>query len=145
MTILRLIIGVLVGLFAITLVAESIEFVTVKIISGMKFSELTNNESGYFEARNTTGVLFFKATYSFLAGIIGGYLTSWISLGKPQLAIFLLIGIQILSLIWAGFFSDLSQTGPIWMWIYLIVIIPLGISFGHRILVKKKNALQQSI
>lgn len=113
MTVLRLIIGVFIGLFAITLVAGSIEFVTVKIISGMKFSELTTNESGYFEVRNTTGVLFFKAIYSFLAGTIGGFLTSRISLEKPQLAIFLLIGIQVISLVWAGFFSELSQTGPI--------------------------------
>ena len=145
MTVARIIIGVFVGLIAITLVAESIEFVTVKIISGKSFSELTTDESGYFEIRNTIGILLFKILYSLLAGVTGGYLSSLISTQRPQLSVYILTGLQVLSLIWAGFFSELSQTGPIWMWIYLIIVIPMGISLGHKINVKKKNALQQSI
>ena len=49
MTLVRIIIGVVAGLIAITLIAESVEFVTVKIISGKSYSQLTVNESGYFE------------------------------------------------------------------------------------------------
>ena len=145
MKVVRIIIGVVAGLIAITLIAESVEFVTIKIISGKSFAELTTDESGYFEVRNTIGILLFKILYSFFAGIVGGYLTSKISLARPQLAIFLLIGIQVLSLIWGGFYSELSQTGPIWMWIYLIIVIPMGISLGHKINVKKKNALQYRV
>ena len=139
MKVVRIIIGVVAGLIAITLIAESVEFVTIKIISGKSFAELTTDESGYFEVRNTIGILLFKILYSFFAGIVGGYLTSKISLARPQLAIFLLIGIQVLSLIWGGFYSELSQTGPIWMWIYLIIVIPMGISLGHKINVKRKT------
>lgn len=145
MKVVRIIIGVVAGLIAITLIAESVEYVTIKIISGKSFAELTTDESGYFEVRNTIGILLFKILYSFFAGIVGGYLTSKISLARPQLAIFLLIGIQVLSLIWGGFYSELSQTGPIWMWIYLIIVIPMGISLGHKINVKKKNALQYRV
>lgn len=138
---LRVVISVFVGLIAITLIAESVEFVTVKIVSGKNFSDLTSNQSGYFEVRNTHGILLFKILYSFLAGIVGGYLAARISLGRPLLAILLLIGIQVLSLIWAGFFSELSKTGPFWMWVYLILLIPLGIFIGYKMRVKKKSDL----
>ena len=137
MKVLRIFISVFVGLIAITLVAESIELITVKVISGKSFSELTANESVYFEVRNTIGILLFKILYSFLAGISGGYLASRISLSRAHLTIRLLIGIQVLSLVWAGFLSELNQTGPVWMWIYMIVIIPSGIVFGHKINLRK--------
>lgn len=145
MTAIRLIFGVFVGLIAITVVAESVEFLTIKIVTGKQFSELTEVQNEYFEIRNTTWILVFKSLYSFIAGVIGGYLATWISSGKPQLALILLIGIQVLSLVWAGFLSELSATGPLWMWIYLILVIPLGIFIGHKMRVKKKNALQQSL
>ena len=73
-----------------------------------------------------------KAFYSLLAGIVGGYLITWISKEKSNIAIFILIAIQYVSLIWAGFISDLSVTGPIWMWIYLLIIIPMGIWLGYK-------------
>jgi len=73
----------------------------------------------------------------------GGFLTSRINTDRPQLAIYLLIALQILSLVRAGFFSELSKTGPIWMWIYLLIIIPLAITFGHKINIKIKKTLQK--
>jgi len=134
---LRVILGVFIGLIGITLVAESIELVTVKIVSGKSFSELTANESDYFERRNVIGILLFKILYSFFAGFAGGYLAAKISSARPQLAMLLLIVIQVLSLLWSGFFSELSQTGPTWMWIYLILVIPLGVIFGYKITLTK--------
>jgi hypothetical protein len=145
MKVVRLILGVFVWLMSITLVAELIEFLTVKVFSGMSFSELTTDEKGYFEVRNSIGILLFKILYSFLAGLTGGYLASRISIGNPKLAIYLLMGFQVLSLIWGGFFSELSQTGPTWMWIYLIIIVPAGIYFGHKISEKKQKVVQQRI
>ncbi|MEO1652617.1 MAG: hypothetical protein AAFU64_03645 [Bacteroidota bacterium] len=133
MKIIRLIIGVFIGLMAITFVAETIEFITVKLVTGSPFAELTQNPDSYFKVRNRTWILIFKIFYSLLGGLAGGYLATWISGKGSLLAIFILIGVQVLSLVWAGFLSELGQTGPTWMWIYLILVIPLGIWWGHRV------------
>ena len=49
-----------------------------------------------------------------------------------EITILVLIIIQIISLIWGGFFSDLSSTGPIWIWAYLLIITPIGIWIGYK-------------
>lgn len=128
----RLIIGVIVGLMAITIIAETIEFVIVKSVSGKSLDELQADQSHYFKIRNQKWILMTKAFYSLLAGIVGGYLTTWISKEKSNISIYILIAIQLVSLIWGGFISDLSVTGPIWMWIYLLIIIPMGIWLGYK-------------
>lgn len=128
----RLIIGVIVGLITITIIAETIEFIIVKSASGKSLDELQADQSHYFKIRNQNWILMTKAFYSLLAGIVGGYLTTWISKEKSNIAIFILIAIQFVSLIWGGFISDLSVTGPIWMWIYLLIIIPMGIWLGYK-------------
>lgn len=122
----------MVGLFAITFVAELIEFFTVKLASGKDINTLTQHQEMYFEIRNTTWILIFKVFYSLLAGFVGGYLASWIAGAKAKIAIYFLTGIQVLALIWASFLSDLGASGPIWMWFYLILIIPLGIWLGYQ-------------
>lgn len=135
MKIVRLILGIIVGLIMISLVAETIEFFTVKIASGLPFSELSDpkNQSTYFATRNTAYILGFKMIYSLLAGFVGGYVAAWISTPLNKRAIYLLIGIQISTLAWAGFFStEFSATGPLWMWMALILIVPLGIWLGHQ-------------
>lgn len=134
MAIVKLIIGVIIGLIAITIVAEAIEFLLVRSLSGIPSSVLQYNQELYFNVRNTHWVLGLKFAYSILAGYVGGYLVTWINLnsGKVKYAIYTLIGIQLVSLIWAGFFSELSNTGPYWMWLYLILVIPGGIWLGYR-------------
>jgi len=137
MRIVKLILGIFIGLIAITVVAEFIEFTTVKLVSAKPFSELTGNQEHYFSVRNTIWILIFKIFYSLLAGIVGGYFTTWISSEKSKIAIYVLIGIQLLSLIWGGFISEMSSTGPLWMWIYLIVLVPVGVWIGYKIRIKK--------
>ena len=125
MKVVRLIPGVIIVLMAITLVAEAIEFVTVKLTTGKSFAVLSENQQEYFEARNRNWILMFKVGYSLLAGIVGGFLSAWIAGRYARLATLMLIVVQVLSLIWAGFLSDLGETGPVWMWLYLMGIIPL--------------------
>ena len=132
MKFLRLVLGVIVGLMAITIVAETIEFGIVKVISRKSFDFLQANRDEYFAVRNKTWILVVKIGYSMVAGIFGGYITTWISRGMSRIAIYVLIFIQVASLIWGGFISELSKTGPTWMWIYLVTIIPLAVWVGHR-------------
>ena len=139
----KLILGIIIGLLVITFVAEIIEFTIVKSISNKSFEELQVSQSEYFNIRNRNDILISKILYSLFAGIVGGYLTTWISKKMSRVAILVLIVIQVISLIWGGFISDLSSTGPIWMWIYLIIIIPIGIWIGYKW--KSKNALQPSV
>ncbi len=136
----KLILGVVIGLLTVTLVAELIEFTIVKSISNKSFEYLKENQSEYFSFRNRNWILISKMFYSLFAAIVGGYFATWISKSMSEIAIKILIGIQMISLIWGGFISDLSSTGPVWMWIYLLIIIPIGIWIGYKW--KIKNAQQ---
>ena len=139
----KLVLGVIIGLLAVTLVAEIVEFIIVKSISDKSFGYLQENQSEYFNIRNRNSILIAKIGYSLFAGIIGGYLATWISKTMSNITIWILIVIQIISLIWGGFFSDLSSTGPIWMWIYLLIVVPSGIWIGYKW--RTNNALQNSV
>ncbi|WP_299273502.1 hypothetical protein [uncultured Psychroserpens sp.] len=134
---LRLILSIIVGMITITLVAEAIEFLTVKLSSGENLDVLTKNQEKYFSHRNTSGILIFKMIYSLLAGFIAGYITSLIAKVKHRTGIYILIALQAISLIYAGFISEMGTTGPLWMWIGLIISIPIGILLGNKLYSKK--------
>lgn len=131
---LRLILGVFIGLMAITIIAESIEFYTVKFVSQKSAEYLTSESSAneYFAVRNQVLILIFKFFYSLLGAFIGGYLCAWISGSMARMGIYILILVQIAAIVWAGFISELGASGPVWMWIYLLVILPLGIWWGYK-------------
>ena len=129
----RLVAGTLVGLVAITFVAESIEFLIVRVLSGKSFDYLSTHQDEYFEIRNQSGILITKLLYNSVAAIIGGYLMAWIARAHARIGLAILIGIQVIALVWGGFFSELSETGPLWMWLALIVLTPAGIYVGCRI------------
>ena len=138
MKVVRLILGVLAGLITITIVTESIEFLIVIIASGESTEELTTNQKLYFAIRNQPIILISKLVYTTGAGIIGGFLTALISKSLPRPAALVLIVVQLVSLIWAGFISDLSSTGPVWMWVALIILVPSGIYYGYTKALKRK-------
>lgn len=135
----KLVFGIIIGLLVITIIAESIEFFIVKFVSQKTFAELSENQSEYFTIRNRTWILIFKIFYSLLAAIIGGYLSAWISSKMAKTAIYTLIIIQIVAIFWGGFFSEFSSTGPVWMWIYLSVILPVGIWIGYKLESKRDS------
>ena len=136
MKVLNIIGSIIAGLLVITLFVESIELVIVKLSSGLTFTELADpiNQEKYFRTRNTAVILSLKMLYSLCGGFIGGYLTSFISPKTWALtSVGILIILQIVSLLWAGFISDsLAQTGPTWIWLCLLCIIPIGIILGHQ-------------
>ncbi len=138
MKILRLAFGIILGLIAITIITELIEFSTVKLLSGKSFEFLKNNQDQYFKIRNQFGFLLFKLFYNFLAAITGGYLMTWVTKSYQKIGLYVLIGIQTISLIWGGFFSEFSNTAPTWLWITLIVLTILGIYQGYHIRLKKE-------
>jgi hypothetical protein len=129
---LRLIAALFVGLLVISLLTEAIEFLLVRLVAGQPFDYLRNNPDEYFAVRNRTWILVAKMGYSFLAAAVGGYLTARISGAKARPAVIALIGIQAAALLWAAFFSELAATGPRWMWLVLVVVIPAGIWQGYR-------------
>ena len=135
---LRLILGIVLGIIVITFVAELIEFFLVKMVSGKSFDYLQENQIEYFNIRNRKGILILKMFYSFLAGFLAGYILTFITKELAKTSIYILIFIQIISLIWAGFLSELSSTGPLWMWIYLIIIIPTAILIGYKWYIHKE-------
>lgn len=132
MKIIKVILGVIAGMIAITVITESIEFLIVKLASGESFDTLSNDQDYYFQVRNQLGILIAKLVYTGSSGIVGGYLAAKISKPLSKPATFVLIGLQTLVLIWAGFISGLASTGPIWMWIGLLVVVPLGIYIGFK-------------
>ena len=138
MKILRLAFGIILGLIAITIITELIEFSTVKLLSGKSFEFLKNNQDEYFKIRNQFGVLLFKLFYNLLAAITGGYLMTWVTKSYHKIGLYVLTGIQTISLIWGGFFSEFSNTAPTWLWITLIVLTILGIYQGYHIRLKKE-------
>ena len=138
MKILHLAFGIILGLIAITIITEVIEFSTVKLLSGKSFEFLKNNQDEYFKIRNQFGVLLFKLFYNLLAAITGGYLMTWVTKSYHKIGLYVLTGIQTISLIWGGFFSEFSNTAPTWLWIALIVLTILGIYQGYHIRLKKE-------
>lgn len=70
-------------------------------------------------------------------------ITTWISKEKAKMAIYILLLIQIGSLIWGGFISELSDTRPFWMCSYILIVIPAVIWFGYGW--KRNNALQHLV
>lgn len=132
MKIVRLILGVIAGLALITLITESIEFLTVKLSSGASFEKLSSDQEFYFTIRNQLGILVFKMVYTGGSGLIAGYVASRISQSFSKICILLVITVQLISLVWAGFISELSETGPKWMWVGLMIVVPMGVYLGHR-------------
>ncbi len=140
MALVRLILGVVVGLVVVTLVTESLELLVVKLASGESFERLTSDEAYYFSIRNQLIILLVKLVYTTGAGILGGYLASIVGGKLSEWTLAIVLVIQVASLIWAGFVSELSATGPMWMWVSLIILVPLGLVVGYRLYEKRHKA-----
>ena len=133
MKVVRSILGLIVGFLVIYIVTESIEVGLVSISSEQSMEYLMTQPVEYFKIRNTTWILVFKLFYTLFAAFLGGYLTSKIA---KDLAFKTIITLSVLQggfVIWAGFFSEMSNTGPTWMWLGLCFVLPLGIGLGHNV------------
>lgn len=133
----KLFLGIVAGLMAISLIAEAIELCIVMVVSGESFTNLRLNQDAYFEVRNRSDILVAKMIYTFFSALVAGYITSWISGNYRKKAVLALTLIQIVILLFAGFFSSLAETGPKEMWIGLCVAIAIGINVGYKTFLKR--------
>lgn len=138
MNLLKIVLGVVAGLVAITIVTESIEFLIVKLASGASFEVLSSDQAYYFSIRNHWAILASKMFYTGASGFVGGYIATKIAKSLAGICISIIIVIQLISLVWAGFVSDLSGTGPKWMWIGLMIVVPAGVYLGYKLTFSKE-------
>jgi hypothetical protein len=126
--IIRSILAVIVGMMGISLLTESIEFLSVAAVSG----RFVTSETAYLAVRNQPLFLAAKLIYTGLSAFVGGYLTGWIAARARVWHGIVVAVLQAASLIWAAFFSPMASTGPLWMWLGLILLLPIMIVLGAR-------------
>lgn len=136
MKFLRFFIGFLLGMFTITFLTEGVEFAIVKFVSGHTVDYLSSNQDEYFEIRNRPWILSLKIIYTFFGSFFGGCIATYIAKKASKITIITLIVVQFVGLIYGAFFSDFSGSTPLWMWILLLIIIPIGIYYGHLFMEK---------
>lgn len=131
MRIIRLILGLLVAMAVLTIVVESIEFFIVKSVSGKSLEYFSNNRSEYFNIRNQTWVLVLKATYTFLAAVLAGWLGSLITEYFQKPFFITIVILQGTSFLYAMLISEFKDTLPIYYWLLLLILVLSGIYIGN--------------
>ena len=136
---IRLAIGVVAGMIVISVVAEAIELLVVLGVSGNSYETLRSDSSKYFEVRNQPYILVAKMGYTFFAAALAGLATAKIAGNARKPAIVALTVLQVGLLLWAGFISSMSTTGPREMWIGLCFAVAIGVNTGYKLLSKKSH------
>lgn len=131
MKFIRFFIGLIVGMFLLTVLTEGIEFIIIKTLSGDSFEYLSTHQKEYFEIRNQPLILFLKIIYTLGASFLAGFVATYIAQKTSTILLVSFIGIQLLGIIYGAFFSEFSDSTPLWMWVTLMVLIPLGIFYGY--------------
>ncbi|MBT8471446.1 MAG: hypothetical protein HKP25_04220 [Marinicaulis sp.] len=130
---LRLALGVIAGLAIVSVIVEVIEVAIVMSKTGLALKELEHNQDAYFEARNAPVILISKLIYTFVAALISGWVAARVAGTMARVAIGTLITIQIVAIIWGGFFSEWSSTAPKWLWLALVPTITAGFLYGGQV------------
>ena len=136
-SVLRSLASLLVGLLAITMIAESIEFTLVGTLRG----DFSQDPARYFATRNQPAVLSAKMFYNFFAAAVGGAAAFLIAPTKRRLHVAGVAALQVLALGYALVTPSVRSTGPLWMWVSLIPLSVMGISLG-AVLVERRWARQ---
>lgn len=131
MKFVRFFVGLIAGIFLLTVLTEGIEFLIVKTLSGESFEYLSTHQEEYFEIRNQPLILLLKIVYTFGASFFAGFIATYIAQRESKKLLVTFIGLQLLGIIYGAFFSDFSDTTPLWMWFTLIIIVPSGIFYGY--------------
>ncbi len=139
MAYIRLLAGIIVGLFVTSIIAEVIELGLVLAVSDEAFSDLRNDQERYFEIRNHPGILASKLAYTLLAAVVGGWLAAKVAGRMSTPATYGMICVQTAALCWAGFLSELGATAPQWLWFALIVITSAGFYLGYLIATARQS------
>lgn len=130
LTITRSLLSTVIGLVTITAIVEGVEIVLVAAIHG-GFDVVGTAE--FLTIRNSTGVLWAKFLYTFLAAGAGGYLAAWVAPARPFAHGIALAVIQAGLFLWGMLFSPFAGTLPVWSWSGLALLIVLGILAGARL------------
>jgi hypothetical protein len=126
---LRYVGAVVAGMLAMTLVVESIEFVSVALIHGTPITD----QQIYLSSRNQVPFLLFKLLYNALGGVIGGLLAARIAFDQGARIGLFLAALQGGCLLWAMLSPDLGPMAPTWFWVALILVMTPAIFLGSRI------------
>ena len=133
MKFIRFLAGFFMGMITITVLTEVVEFMIVKFTSGHSLDYLSSYQDEYFEIRNRTWILGLKPLYTFLGSICGGFIATYIAKNTGKITMITLAIVQFTGLSYGAFFSEFSDSTPLWMWILLLVIVPLGIYYGYTL------------
>jgi hypothetical protein len=134
---IRSILAIVAGMVVITAVTELIEFTIVSILLGVEANPL--NPTPYFLARNQTPVLVAKHFYNFIAGFVAGYTTAKIAGYKEQLHAYIVIGLQVLAILFAITQPEISKWLPLSLWASVTLLTILGVVLGMRQYLKQKH------
>lgn len=123
---IRTALAIIVGLLAISLIVEPLEFGLVTLLNNGAAPE----PGRYLEIRNQPLFLGFKFFYNFLAAVLGGYLGAWVGGRRPILHGFALAVVQSALFVWAMSRPEMRAFAPIWAWAGFIVATAMGAVFG---------------
>ena len=117
------------GIIAISVVVEVLEFALVTLINGAS----TTDPETFYAIRNRTWFLVAKLVYNTAAAVAGGYLTALLA-GRKEVAHGLVMaGLQTVAFLFALSQPDIKRWTPVWMWVALIALTFLGIVAGARL------------
>jgi hypothetical protein len=126
--VLRSLLAVVVGLLAISVVVEFLEFGLVTLVNG----EMTTDPDVYYGVRNAAWFLGVKLFYNTVAAVGAGYLCALIARHAELKHGLALAVVQTLAFAWALSRPEMSGWTPGWMWAALIVLTFSGILVGAR-------------
>ncbi len=134
--ILRSVLAVLVGIVAISMVVEALEFGLVTLVNGGP----TRDPDAYYAVRNRGWFLATKLLYNTGAALGAGYLAALIA-GYSELKHGLALAfVQTFAFVWALTQPELSQWIPGWMWAALISLTFAGILVGAHLRKQRPSA-----
>lgn len=137
----RPLLGLIVGLVAISVIAESIEYLSVTLLNGA----VTTNQAVYFGIRNRPLFLLYKLAYNSFAAWSAGYLAAKTS-GKYFFWIGSILAlIQVIGIIYAMLTPELYSQAPSWMWYSLIATMTPFCILGAKAFEKTKFKTQMLV
>ena len=123
---IRSVVAILVGLAAISLLVEPLEFALVALVNG----GIETDPAAYLAVRNQPWFLALKLAYNFGGGLAGGYLAAWLAPREPAAHGFALAILQGMILLWAMSDPELGSTAPVWAWLGVALTTGAGIIGG---------------
>jgi hypothetical protein len=126
--------ALIVGLFAISMFVESLEFVIVAIANG----RVTTDPDVYLAIRNQTWILITKLMYNAVGAVAGGYIAGRLARYAYRNHGIALAAIQSLAFVWALTQPEIRNSTPGWMWALLIPLTAAGIVVGASLCAQQK-------